>query len=122
MNWRLNNLKGRVVKLERLRRPKGARFFMIWGRDKADLARKLAKAKAEGDLLPGDRFNTRIWTNSSAPSPPRWTRLDEMSREELVILAGGENREDKYLPPSIACQWTDAELSDFYADSLRRLA
>jgi hypothetical protein len=45
-----------------------------------------------------------------------------MSREELVILAGGENREDKYLTPSIACQWTDAELSDFYADSLRRLA
>ena len=122
MNWRPNNLKGRVVKLERLRRPKGARFFMIWGRDKADLARKLANAKAEGDLLPGDRFNTRIWTDSSAPSPPRWTRLDEMSREELVILAGGENREDKYLPPSIACQWTDAELSDFYADSLRRLA
>jgi hypothetical protein len=122
MNWRPNNLKGRVVKLERLRRPKGARFFMIWGRDKADLARQLAKAKAEGDLLPGDRFNTRIWTNSSAPSPPRWTRLDEMSHEELVIIAGGENRKDKYLPPSIACQWTDAELSDFYADSLRRLA
>src|SRR6202035_5212544 len=80
MNWRPNNLKGRVVKLERLRRPKGDRFFMIWGRDKADLERKLAKAKAEGDLLPGDRFDTRIWTNSSAPSPPRWTRLDEMSR------------------------------------------
>src|ERR1700726_1335631 len=57
---------GRVVKLERLRRPKGARFFMIWGRDEADLARKLAKAKAEGDLLPGDRFDTRIWTYSSA--------------------------------------------------------
>src|ERR1700680_3957385 len=122
MNWRPNNLRGRVVKLERLRRPKGARFFMIWGRDKADLARKLAKAKAEGDLLPGDRFNTRIWTNSSAPSPPRWTRLDEMSREELVILAGGETREDKYLPPSIACQWTDAELSDYYVDTWRRLA
>ena len=122
MNRRPNNLKGRVVELERLRRPKGARFFMIWGRDKADLARKLAKAEAEGDLLPGDRFDTRIWTNSSAPPPPRRTRLDEMSHEELVILAGGENRKDKYLPPSIACQWTDAELSDFYADSLRRLA
>ena len=122
MNRRPNNLKGRVVELERLRPPRSARFCMIWGRDKADLARKLAKAKAEGDLLPGDRFDTRIWTNSSAPSPPRWTRLDEMSREELVILAGGENREDKYLPPSIACQWTDAELSNFYLDSLRRLA
>ena len=121
MNRRPNNLKGRVVELERLRRPKGDRFFMIWGRDKADLARKLAKAKAEGDLLPGDRFDTRIWTYSSALPAQRWTRLDEMSREELVILAGGENREDKYLPPSIACQWTDAELSNFYADSLRRL-
>jgi hypothetical protein len=113
-----NNLKGRVVELERLRRPKGARFFMIWGRDEADLATKLTKAKADRDLLPGDRFDTKIWTCSSAPSPPRWTRLDEMSREELVILADGK---DDHLHPSIACQWSDAELSDLYADSLRCL-
>ena len=43
-----------------------------------------------------------------------------MSREELIILAGGGDRED--LHPSIACQWSNAELSDFYVDSLRRLA
>ena len=92
---------------------------MIWGRDEADLAKKLAKAKADGDLLPGDRFDTKIWTSSSAPAPPRWTRLDEMSHEELAILADGK---DERLNPSIACQRSDAELSDLYVDSLRCLA
>jgi hypothetical protein len=31
--------------LERLRRPKGGRFFMIWGRDDIDLARPRPKVR-----------------------------------------------------------------------------
>jgi hypothetical protein len=60
MNRRPDNLNGRIVKLEDLyrRRPRDNRFFLIWGRDEADLARRLAKAKADGDLLPGDRFDS----------------------------------------------------------------
>jgi hypothetical protein len=50
---------------------------MIWGRDDADLASKLNNAKAEGDLQPGDKFDTRIWPYSSEPPPPRWISLDE---------------------------------------------
>src|SRR5271169_2167498 len=88
MSRRLNNLIGRVIELERLRRPKGGRFFMIWGRDDADLASKLSNAKASGDARVGDKFNAAIWTSPAQPPDARWVSLDEVSHEELVILAG----------------------------------
>jgi hypothetical protein len=124
MNRRPNNLNGRIVKLEAVcrRPPRDSRFFMIWGRDDADLGRKLSDAKNGGDLVPGDRFDTKVWTHSSEPPSPRWTRLDEMGDDELTVITGGEDREDKNLPPSVSDQWTDAELSDFYAGSLPRVA
>jgi hypothetical protein len=120
MNRRPDNLNGRIVKLEGLyrRRPRDNRFFLIWGRDEADLAQRLAKAKADGDLLPGDRFESRIWSHASAPPPPRRTALHEVNDEELRIIAGGGEGEVEHPDPSIACQWTDAELSEFYANSL----
>jgi hypothetical protein len=119
MNRQPNSLKGRVVRLESLcaRRPRDSRFFMVWGKDNADIERKLHAAEEGGELASGDRFDAKIWTGSGTPPLPRWTKLDEMSREELVIIAGGEDREDRRLHPSIACQWTDADLSDFYANS-----
>jgi hypothetical protein len=124
MSLRPDSLKGRIVKLERLcgRRSEGGRFFMIWGRDDADLERKLNEAKSGDDLSPGDRFDAKIWTSFDPPPLPRWTRLDEMGREELVLIVGGEDREDDHLHQSVACQWSDADLSDFYADSLPRFA
>src|SRR5271166_603866 len=122
MKRRSNNLIALVIELERLLRPKGGRFFMIWGIDNADLARKLSNARAEGDLQPGDKFDTKIWTYFSAPPPPRWISLDEMTDEELAIIAGGENREAQHIHPSIASQLSDGELSEVYADRLRCLA
>lgn len=91
---------------------------MIWGKDETDLATKLAKAKADGDLLPGDRFDTKIWTHASAPPSPSRTALHEVSIEELRTIAGSRHDEGPHLPSSIACQWTDAELSDIYANGL----
>lgn len=60
MNRHLNSLAGRVVKLERLKRQTGSSFFMIWGRDEADLANQLRKAKESGALKHGDKFDGRI--------------------------------------------------------------
>lgn len=122
MSRNLNSLAGRVVKLERLKRPTGSGFFMIWGRDGTELANKLREARERGDLSLGDKFDTRIWILPTPPPSPRWTRLDEVSREELVIIAGGEDLERQYLHSSIACQWSDADLCDFYSDGLPRLA
>ena len=122
MTRRTFSLPARLERLELLRRPTGASFFMIWGKDDADLELKLNDAKESRDLNVGDRFDTRIWTFPGAPPSPRWIRADEMSCEELVILSGGEDRDDQHLHPSIACQWSDAELSDIYANSLSCLA
>ena len=61
MNRRPNSFIGRVIVLERLRRPKGGRFFMIWGKDDADLASKLSKAEAEGGHLPAERRARSTW-------------------------------------------------------------
>ena len=48
---------------------------MIWGKDNADLASKLSNVKAEGDLQPGDKFDTKIWTYSSATPTAATARL-----------------------------------------------
>jgi hypothetical protein len=119
MNQSPSSLKGRVGKLESFckGRPRDSRFFMVWGNDSADIEGKLRAAMAGGDLNPGDRFNGKIWTGPGPPPPPRWTQLDEMSREELAIIAGG-GREEQHLHSSIASQWSDAELSEFYATAL----
>jgi hypothetical protein len=81
----------------------------------------LAKVKADGDLLPGDKFDARIWPHESAPPPPRRTALHKVSNEELRTIAGSRHDQGPHLPSSVACQWSDVELSDFYADSLRCL-
>jgi hypothetical protein len=119
MNRQPNSLKGRVVKLESFckQRPRDSRFFMIWGKDEADIEGKLHAAKAGGDLNPGDRFNAKIWTGPGLPPAPRWTQLNEISDDELAVLATG-GREEQHLHPSIASQWSDADLSESYANSL----
>lgn len=116
-----SSLDGRVIKLERqcARLAEGASFFMIWGKDDADMASELREAKKRGELKPRERFDARIWTHDSTPPAPRWTRLDEMRCEELGIIAGGEDRKEQYPRLSIAYQWSDVDLSNFYTNSLR---
>jgi hypothetical protein len=43
----------------------GSDLFVIWGRIAADLESKIKKAKASGDLNPGDRYSARIWPRST---------------------------------------------------------
>ena len=52
-------MAGRVVKLERLKRPTGSGFYMIWGADETDFACKVREAKDRGDLSPGDKFDAQ---------------------------------------------------------------
>jgi hypothetical protein len=42
--------------------------------------------------------------------------------DELMMIAGGEDREAQHMHPSIASQWPDGELSEIYADGLHCLA
>jgi hypothetical protein len=126
MNRRQGNLPARLEKLERVSRPKGEQFFMIWGRSEADLADALAAAKADGSLQVGDRFDTRLWTHATEPPPARWISLAEMGYEELEIIAGRGHAIDGGEPTPVRhpelCRISDAELSTGYANSLPSLA
>jgi hypothetical protein len=123
MTRRPNNLNARLDRLERFRRPKGTPFFMIWGKNESELTDAVSKAKANGDLRVGDKYDTKIWTNPTEPPPPRFVTLADMEREELTIIAGKENQP----PPnnserSALIGMTDADLSDWYAGTLPLLA
>ncbi len=122
MKRRPNNLIDRVIELERLWRPKGGRFFMIWGIDESGLTDALNKAKAAGDARVGDKFNAAIWTSPTQPPAGRWVSLDEISHEELAILAGGKAKTQRSDVSSLdMARYSDAELSSFYANGLPSL-
>jgi hypothetical protein len=123
MNRRQGNLPSRLDKLERVSRPKGEQFLMIWGRTDTDLVDALAAAKADGTLQVGDRFDTKLWTHAAEPPPARWISLAEVSDEELEIIAGRKDRaiDDGELTPAQRadlCRISDAELSSVYARGL----
>jgi hypothetical protein len=122
MNRKQGNLPARLERLERVSRPKGEQFFMIWGRTETDLVDALAAAKADGTLQVGDRFDTKLWTHATEPPPARWISLAEVSDEELEIIAGRNraNNDDKATPAQRAdlCRISDAELSSVYARGL----
>jgi len=122
MKRRPNNLNMRVTRLEQLRSPKGERFFLIWGTDQIELTDALNKAKASGDVRVGDKFNAAIWTSPAQPPAVRWVSLDEVSREELVILAGRQAKtEGSDISSLNLARYSDAELSSIYANGLPSL-
>lgn len=123
MTRRPNNLDARLERLERSRRPKGTPFFMIWAMSDSELTDAISKAKANGDLQVGDRFDARIWTNPTEPPPPRLVTLAEMERDELTIIAGRENEPQlSNSERNALIGMTDADLSDWYAGTLPSLA
>jgi hypothetical protein len=82
MKTRPRNLAERVIELERRCPKKPSRFYMIWGKDDADCATKLKKAKADREIKRGDRFDMKVWTKPSSMPTPRWTSFPEMLEGE----------------------------------------
>jgi hypothetical protein len=119
VNRRPNNLRARVENLERHRRPKGSRFFMLWGSDEIELTDALSKAKASGDVGIGDKFCCHVWALSTQPPPPRWVSFHEMSDKEWAIFAEGADK-DKNADNSLR-RFSDAEISLLVANGLPTL-
>lgn len=118
MNRQVNSLTARVGKLERLQRPEVSSFYLIWGRNEADLAKKLDDAKTRGVIKRGDRFDARVWTRPDPPPAPRWTVANEMTVDELTIVVGREDRDpDGWRHPSVS-GLSSAQLSNIYAEHL----
>jgi hypothetical protein len=110
-----------VDRLERFRRPKGTPFFMIWGRSDSELTDAISKAKANGDLQVGDKFDAKIWINPTEPPPSRLITLAEMEYDELAIIAGPRKAIEDISAHHALVQMTDADLSDWYANNLPSL-
>jgi hypothetical protein len=61
-------LGDRVVRLEaKHKHIHGSDLFVIWGRNAADIEGKIEKAKAAGDLKPGDRYSAKNLDSRPAP-------------------------------------------------------
>jgi len=118
MNRQANSLAGRVGKLERLQRPEVSSFYLIWGRDAADLANKLHDAKERGVVKRGDKFDARVWTRPDPPPAPRWTVANEMSVDELTIVVGREERDPDAWRHLSVSGLSNAQLSNIYAEHL----
>lgn len=121
MNRQANSLSGRVGKLERLQRPEVSSFYLVLGRDEADIANKVRKAKERGEINRGDKFDTRIWPHPTPPPEPRWTKLHETTAEELETIIGGKERNPKAVESGQTGfeRFSDADLSNLYAAQLR---
>jgi hypothetical protein len=119
MKRRGGSLSVRLEKLEQVSRPEEDQFYMIWGKTETDLADELSRAKANGALVDGDRFDARVWTNATESPPPRWTTLAEMDRDELTIIAGREDEKTTVsADPGPERLMSNAELSSWYANNL----
>ncbi len=76
-------VKSRLRKVEEKTRPKGAKLYVVWGRDEAEVERLITDARKAGVLRPEDKPEASVWRLPSEMPRSRWTTLDEMSGEEL---------------------------------------
>jgi hypothetical protein len=79
MIGRSSRLGDRIVKLEAGHKNTGSSdLFLIWGKNAADLERKLQRAKASGDLKAGDRYSANVWPGSNEEPVSRRTSIFAM--------------------------------------------
>jgi hypothetical protein len=123
-------LNGGVVKLEAGRKQvHGSDLFVIWGKGAADVESKVKKAKASGDLNPGDRYSARIWSRSTEMPASRWTSLfamfksnkDDHELEAWLDCNGHKRTEGPCHPDPVACHYPSDELCEQLASVLPRL-
>src|SRR3954468_19395457 len=75
-------VEGRLRKLEAVRRPPKAVFFLAWGRNEAEIERAVADARAGGSLSRGDTVVRALWTGHSGGPPSRWIGERDLSPAE----------------------------------------
>ncbi len=76
-------VKSRLRKVEEKTRPKGAKLYVVWGRDEAEVERIIADARKAGVLRPDDKVSGGVWRLASEMPPSRWASWDELSIDEL---------------------------------------
>jgi hypothetical protein len=123
------NLGERLVKLEAgWNSASGSDLFVIWGKNDADLKRKVGEARAVGDLKPGDRYSARIWPRSSEMPPSRHTSLfaiflsnrNERELEAWLEAKGYRATDESNASIPSACEFSNEQLCEILASGLQR--
>ena len=80
-------IEARLRKLEAKRRPAEGLFYLVWGRDEAEVERMVASAREAGIIGAGDTLVCAVWTGPEAMPAPRWVgSMDRLSDAELSML------------------------------------
>jgi hypothetical protein len=80
-------IEGRLRKLEAKRRSVEGLFYLVWGRDEAEVERTVMSARAAGIVRPGDTLVSALWTAPEAMRASRWVgSMDRLSDAELDAL------------------------------------
>ena len=69
-------LESRLGKLEAARQPPKAVFFLVWGRDEAEIEQAVASARAGGSLGRGDTIVRALWTGHNGMPARRGIRMN----------------------------------------------
>jgi hypothetical protein len=88
-------IETRLRRLEVARRPNAAAFFLLWGRNPAELETRLEDAKERGAVTRGDPLVRAIWTGNNGTPPARWiasVRGDLLTGEDDALVREIERR------------------------------
>ena len=85
-------IETRMRRLEAKRPPEDL-LLVVWGRDEAELARKVEELRASGVIREGDEPLPVIWPLDAPMPESRWAAPREMSDQEIEVLHEALNSE-----------------------------
>src|SRR5215204_6149102 len=107
----IQGIETRLRKLEAARRPKGGVFFPAWRRDKDEIERAVASARAGGSVGRGDTLVRASWTAHDTIPALRWIGERDLSWTENEAL--GAEMERRYA--ALAALYSDEEIAEVKA-------
>src|SRR3712207_1347234 len=90
----VRGIETRLRKLEAKRRPAEGVFFLVWGRNEAEIERAVVDAKAQRNVARGDTVVRALWTGHNGGPPARWIARcrGELSQAENDALTAALER------------------------------
>ena len=91
----MRGIETRLRKLEAKHRPAEGVFFLVWGRNEAEIEHAVASAKAQGELGRDDTVVRAVWTGHNGTPASRWIarcRDDLSPAEDDALFAEMERR------------------------------
>jgi hypothetical protein len=106
-------IEGRLRKLETLRRPAGAAFFLAWGASMDDAEAVVAQVRQRGTISRDDAVVPAVWTGTGPIPASRWVRQGGMTEMEFeALMPALEQIAQSGRDSGLSARFTAAALSD----------